>query len=228
MNGAPLIHELAKMLEGGYRGFHMPGHQQGAGMADDLRALLRRNVLGMDLTEIPGLDNLKDPQGCLKESQSLAARVFGARRTFYLINGSSVGLQAALLATNPTGRRILIPRHAHLSVINGLVLTGGRPVMAPAEIDPVWGIPLGTDQDALVSLLENDRAIETVLLTQPTYYGVGLDAGQLVGRLRKCQATVIADEAHGAHLYFQDAVPLSTQQAQADIVVHSTHISFRE
>lgn len=201
----------------------MPGHQQGYGMADSFRDLLGKSVLAMDLTEVPGLDNLKNPQGCLKESQDLAAQVFGACQTFYLVNGSTIGLQAALLAANKAGQKILLPRYAHLSVVNGLALSGGVPVLAPVSIDPVWGIPLGTKAEEMISLLGENPDIGTALITQPTYHGIGVDSFFLIKGIQEYSVTVIADEAHGAHLYFQTKIPLSAQRAKADLVIQSTH-----
>ena len=142
-------------LQQNITGFHTPGHQQGRGLSEEYRSLMEKHSLRADLTELPGLDNLKDPHGCIMEAQGLAAGVFGACQTFFLVNGSTVGLQAALLAVNKPQEKIIIPANAHVSVLSGLVLSGGRPVIIPVEIVKRWGIPLGAAPGHVLSALKN-------------------------------------------------------------------------
>jgi len=139
----PILEKISEYLKHTVAGFHTPGHRQGEGCLPEFRQLMGGSALNMDLTEVPGLDNLKNPEGCLKESQALAAKLYEAVATFYLVNGSTAGLQAALLAVNSPGGKIFIPRHAHISVINGLILSGGEPVLVPVELEKTWGFPLG-------------------------------------------------------------------------------------
>jgi len=219
----PLITALSACIKQGNTGFHTPGHRQGRGCDLVYRRLMQKGALKMDLTEIPGLDNLKNPTGCLKESQELAARLFGAGMTFYLVNGSTVGLQAALLAVNKPGEKIIVAGNSHVSIINGLVLSGGIPVPAPVDIDPVWGIPLGIKEARLRELLEEHRDCRTVVLTHPSYQGIGGDICGLTRLARNRQLTLIVDEAHGAHLYFFKEAHFSAQKQKPDIVVHSAH-----
>ncbi|MCR4442131.1 MAG: aminotransferase class I/II-fold pyridoxal phosphate-dependent enzyme [Peptococcaceae bacterium] len=219
----PLIKALSGYIQKENTGFHTPGHRQGNGCDRVYRRLVQKSALKMDLTEIPGLDSLKNPTGCLKESQELAARLFGAEKTFFLINGSTVGLHAALLAVNKPGGKIIVPGNSHVSVINGLVLSGGIPVPAPVEIDPEWGIPLGLRADKLMELLEEHKHCEAVILTHPSYQGIGGDIYKLSRVVRNRRLPLIVDEAHGAHLYFFKEAAFSAQKNKPDIVVHSTH-----
>lgn len=223
MHSIPLLNEISEYLKQAHVGFHTPGHQQGKGCAEKFKKLLEKFVLQMDLTELPGLDNLKNPSGCLRESQRLAADLFAALETFYLINGSTVGLQAAILALNSPGGKVIIPRHVHVSVINGLVLSGGEPLIAPVTVEKTWGFPLGVHLDKLVALLSQEESVDFLLTVQPTYQGVGLEAAKINKIIQEKGIPHIVDEAHGAHLFFQEKHPLSLQKEKADLVIQSTH-----
>jgi arginine decarboxylase len=219
----PLLRKISEYLQQNHLGFHTPGHQQGKGSEKSFLQLLQQSFLKMDLTELPGLDNLKNPCGCLRESQSLAANLFGAIETFYLVNGSTVGLQAALLALNSPGGKVIIPRHAHLSVLNGLVLSGGSPLIVPVHLEKTWGIPWGVSPEKLTFWLEKENVIDLVLTVQPTYQGIGFNAGAINKLIKEKGVLHVVDEAHGAHLFFQEHLPLSLQKEHADLVVQSTH-----
>jgi len=179
--------------------------------------------LQIDLTEVYGLDNLKNPVGCLKKAQALAAGAFGACQTFFLVNGSTAGLHAALLAVNKPETKIIMPTNAHVSVLNGLVLSGGIPVLAPVEIAEKWGIALGTPVEKILSIILRKQDIQAILVTQPTYQGTGVDVENMIMKTRQAGIPLIVDEAHGAHLYFQESIPLSAQKSGADLVIQSTH-----
>lgn len=225
MAKSPLLRALSLYLQQGYLGFHTPGHQQGCGSEENLCRWGQGDFLRLDLTELPGLDNLKEPQGCLRESQQLAAQLFGAQQTFYLVNGSTVGLQAALLALNSPGGKVVLPHHAHLAILNGLILSGGSPLPVPVEWDRTWGIPLGVSAPQLAAVLEKENKVDLVLTGQPTYQGTGYTAGDLQRVVREKGCPHVVDEAHGAHLFFQAqaALPLSLQKEGADVVIQSTH-----
>ncbi len=219
----PLFDKIAKHISQGKTGFHTPGHQQGKGCSEEYNEEIRKYLLEMDLTELFDLDNLKNPVGCIKEAQDMAARLFAARQTFFLVNGSTVGLQAAILAVNKAGGKIIVSRQAHISILNAFVLSGGYPVIAPVEVDYEWGIALGTPTEKIVPKIEENPDAQAVILPQPSYHGVGSDISQMLKITNKKGIPLIADEAHGAHLYFQDRLPLSAQKHKADIVVQSTH-----
>lgn len=253
MRPTPILEKISEYLKHTVAGFHTPGHRQGEGCLPEFRQLMGGRALNMDLTEVPGLDNLKNPEGCLKESQALAAKLYEAVATFYLVNGSTAGLLAALLAVNSPGGKILIPRHAHISVLNGLILSGGEPVLVPVELEKIWGFPLGARPQVFRAYLEGKGAnkrgektlkqdetensgglakpeeageqseIEAALTVQPTYQGVGFDATAIRQVFAAKGIVQIVDEAHGAHLFFQKRDSFSLQKEKADLVIQSTH-----
>ncbi|MGD0152901.1 MAG: hypothetical protein ABSC17_03930 [Thermacetogeniaceae bacterium] len=137
----PLAAGLAAHAGQGYLGFHMPGHHQGRAAWPPWRDLLGKAVFNLDLTELPGLDNLQDPQGIIRSAAIEAAAYFGAAETHFLVNGSSAGILAVLLATCREGDRVLLPRNCHQSVVHGLVLSGATPVYLPVRWSPGLGLP---------------------------------------------------------------------------------------
>ena len=94
MFGKTLYEELIKFSKKDKVRAHMPGHNGGEGLSSKFK----RNAFKIDLTELDGTDELRDPRGIIKKSLERAANAFGAKRTYYLVNGSTLGLEAAILA----------------------------------------------------------------------------------------------------------------------------------
>ena len=132
---APYFQALLDYVDAGVIPFHTPGHKQGVGMDRAFRDFVGDNVLAIDLTQIRGLDDLLQPEGPLIEAQDLAAEVFGAEQTFFLINGSTSGNQCMMMTALNTGEKILIPRNSHKSAIGVLIMSGAFPVYLLPEVD---------------------------------------------------------------------------------------------
>lgn len=137
----PLAAGLASHAGKGYLGFHMPGHHQGRAAWAPWRDLLGEAAFSLDLTELPGLDNLQDPRGIIREAAGAASAFFGAAETHFLVNGASAGILAVLLALCQEGDRVLVPRNCHQSVVHGLVLSGATPVYLPVHFHSGLGLP---------------------------------------------------------------------------------------
>ena len=110
-------------------------------------------IFQCDLPELPELDNLFAPASVIQAAQELAADAFGAEQTWFLSNGSTCGVMAAILATCDPGDHIILPRNVHQSVISGLILSGATPVfMAPeynSDLDLIYGVLPATVKSAL-------------------------------------------------------------------------------
>ena len=125
----PLIDALEAASDSVRAPFFFPGHKMGAGAPRRLRRLLRGGGLRYDLPELPELDNLFAAEGPIARAQELAAAAFGAGRTWFLVNGSTAGVIAALLACSQLkaqrqpGQRpvVVLPRNVHKSAIHVLV-----------------------------------------------------------------------------------------------------------
>jgi lysine decarboxylase len=220
---APIFETLAGYARSGMYGFHTPGHKGGRFAAPELTELVGRSGLALDLPAMTATDNTFHPTGCVREAQELAAELFGARATFYLTAGSTLGIAATLLSTAPQGQTVAMPRNIHRSVVAGLVLSGALPRFIPHDVLSECGA-LGVSPDALAAALDVEPRPAAVLLTRPSYYGLARDMSETVGICRARQVPLIVDEAHGAHLHFlPPGHPQPALAAGADLVVQSCH-----
>ena len=207
--------------EGAYP-FHMPGHKRNVkGAAPFFAQWFER-----DLTEIPGTDDLHAPEGILKEAQDRAAVLYGARQSFFLVNGSTAGVLAAISATVSKGGTILMQRASHRSAYHAVLLRDlkvrylyGR----QAECKKAGNIGLGVDTEEVREAVERDPRIEAVFLTSPSYDGFSSDVSGIAAYLHTRNIPLIVDAAHGAHLGFSEHFPKSALQCGADAVVMSVH-----
>lgn len=220
----PLIKALTAQSRTGRHRFHVPFH---AGHPlDPGQEQLAANLFTWDLTELPPLDVLGQPNGVLKESQNLVAHLFGAAHSFYLINGASVGIMAALLASGlQPGRHVLVARNCHRSVIHGLILAGASPHWILPQVLPRWGLWGQVEPSRLDETLSVHPEIDTFVMTHPTYEGIASDMKAIVQVCRTHGVKLIVDEAHGSLFPLLENLPCSALTAGADAVIHSLHKS---
>jgi arginine decarboxylase len=217
---------LSALQAGGQRphaAFYAPGHKRGQGASPRLKELLGESALAADLPELPELDNLFTPEGVILAAQELAAAAFGADRTYFLANGSTCGIEAAILATCGPGDKIIVPRNAHRSVIAGLVLAGAMPVFVTPEYSATLGLVLGVTAEAVAAALAQHPDTRAVLLVSPTYHGVCSDVGAIAPLAHAHGIPLLVDEAHGPHFAFHPDLPTPALALGADLVVQSTH-----
>lgn len=201
---------------------HMPGHKNGTVLPAALKEAWGENIFHYDLTELPGLDNLHAPEGIIKQSQEQAAAIFGAKSAHYLINGSSGGLHAALLALS-AGEEIFIPRHCHRSIYYGLMLADAKAIYLPVTLEAKWGLPLGVALEDLKAAIAAHPTCRNLLIVNPTYQGLSWQNAQLISYAKEQGLKVIVDEAHGSHFHFHQSLPPSLIDLGADLVVQSWH-----
>lgn len=209
--------------------FFCPGHKQGATLHPDLRRLLGVDAFHADLPELPALDNLFAPEGVIEEAQRLASNVFTSQgsavwTTRFLVNGTTCGIEAAILSTVRPDGCVVLPRNAHQSAVHALVLSGATPVWVDpvydTEHDLLHGVTVDSVEDALRCA---PSRVDAVLIVSPTYHGVLSDVREIAKVAHRYGAKLIVDEAHGAHLPFHDDLPESATECDADFVVQSTH-----
>lgn len=174
-----------------------------------------------DITEITGYDNLHNPSGIIRESMDMLRSVYKSRESWYLVNGSTVGILASLLSVCEHGDRIIMGRNCHKSVYHAVGLLHLHPIYVVPEVDPDYGICSGYSPDQIRKLVREYPDVKAVILTSPTYEGVVSD----VRSLKDAAANIplIVDEAHGAHFIFDDYFPDSAVECGADLVIQSTH-----
>lgn len=222
-SAAPYFDSLVGYVEAGVLSFHMPGHQQGAGAPEEFVKLVGRGALQADITQVQGMDDIHRPfDGCLR-AQRLAAQAYGSERCYFLVNGSTCGNQAMLMASLDPGETVLVPRNAHSSTIGGLLLSEARPVYYQPPFDAEMGVFHVATPDSLLPVLHKNPQARALFLTSPTYYGAAADVEALVGLARQRDMLLLVDEAWGAHLPFHPRLPRSAVWAGADLVVQSSH-----
>ncbi|MBD2110738.1 MULTISPECIES: aminotransferase class I/II-fold pyridoxal phosphate-dependent enzyme [Cyanophyceae] len=219
----PILSALQASSRRPHAAFYAPGHKRGQGASSRLRNLLGAAALAVDLPELPELDNLFAPEGVILEAQELAAEAFGAERTYFLTNGSTCGIEAAILATCGPGDKIIVPRNAHRSVIAGLVLSGAMPIFVAPEYSPELGLALGVKAEAIAATLSHHPDTRAVLLVSPTYHGICSDVGAIAALAHLHGIPLLIDEAHGPHFAFHPDLPIPALELGADLVVQSTH-----
>ena len=212
-----LYEKLREYAASGVYPMHMPGHKRNAA------ALPPGLPYELDITEIYGFDDLHDPHGFLEETAGLAAKLYGSVRAFLLINGSTVGILAAIGALTTRGDKILIAGNCHRSVTNAVSLFGLTPVMLTPDTDAASGVACSVDPSSVKSALAKDNGIKLVVVTSPSYEGVISDIDSIARAAHSLDIPLLADSAHGAHLGFSSAFPASAVQAGADVVVMSLH-----
>lgn len=201
--------------------FHMPGHKRNLefGMTREFP-----NPFSIDITEIEGFDNLHHAEGILKESMRWAAGVYGADRTYYLVNGSSCGILSAIGAVMRPGETMLVSRNCHKSVYHGLILNSLKPEYVYPQIIEDLGIQGGISPDDVEKQLEECPEIRGVLIVSPTYDGVVSDISKIAEIVHRHNIPLIVDEAHGAHFPFGNGCfPKSALSCGADLVIQSLH-----
>ncbi|MEH2331773.1 aminotransferase class I/II-fold pyridoxal phosphate-dependent enzyme [Nostoc sp.] len=222
-NQTPLLDALKANAARPHAPFYTPGHKQGEGISQPLADLLGTKIFRADLTELADLDNLFAPQGVIQEAQQLAAAAFGASQTWFLVNGSTCGVEAAILATCGTGDKIILPRNVHSSAIAGLIISGAIPIFLNPEYDPVLDIAHSITPNAVQSALQQHPDAKAVLTVYPTYYGVCGDLSAIANITHKYNIPLLVDEAHGAHFAFHPELPTPALAAGADLTVQSIH-----
>jgi len=203
--------------------FHMPGHKGGAGAPPEGLELFGAAVYELDLSELGGFDYLHGAADEVGRAQERAAALFGADRTWFLVNGATVGNLAALLGTVGEGDAVLMARGSHRSVYAGIALSGARPVYLPPQRNDAIDALVGIDVPSVAAILEHDRAIRAVHVTTPSYYGFAIPLAELASVTAAHDVALIVDEAHGSHFPFHPDFPTPALDLGADVVVHSPH-----
>src|SRR5690349_10227782 len=122
--------------------FHIPGHKGGRGADRAFRDEIGEGALRLDFPAgTEGVDIGPDPLDTpFQQAQQLAAEAWGARRSWFLVNGASGGNHAICMALAQLGDEAIVQRNVHSSVIDGLVLSGMRPRFVAPEVDDELGI----------------------------------------------------------------------------------------
>jgi arginine/lysine/ornithine decarboxylase len=196
---------------------HMPGHKRNTAMLGD------GLPYGIDVTEIDGFDNLHDARGVLKETADLASRLYGSRRAFLLVNGSTGGILAGVRSAVRYGGTVIMARNCHISVYNAAELCGLKPAYLLPDIDEASGICGSVRPEQVEKAVRENPEAGLIILTSPTYEGVVSDIKAICDIAHRHSIPVLVDSAHGAHFGFSEYFPPNPVSCGADIVVASLH-----
>lgn len=212
-----LYKKLERYGQSDFYPFHMPGHKR------NLASSAGKFPFERDITEISGFDNLHHAEGILKEAQENAAQLYGTRRCFFSVNGSTAALLSAISACVSKGGSILVARNCHKAVYHALYLRELQPIYIYPHEDSRLGINGGISPSCVERYLEEHPEVEAVLITSPTYDGIVSNVEKIAEIAHRHEVPLIVDEAHGAHFRFSEYFPVSAADLGADIVIQSFH-----
>ncbi len=202
---------------------HVPGHKNGQVFSKKGYPYFHK-VLEIDATELTGLDDLHHPEGAIVEAQKLVADLYGVEKSYFLVNGSTVGNLAMILAACSENDTVLVQRNSHKSILNGLKMAGARPVFLHPTYDDEVQVASYVSFKTVKEAFDTYKHIKAVILTSPNYYGMvnQKELAQIITYAHGRGAAVLIDEAHGAH-FILEGFPTSAISLGADIMVHSAH-----
>ncbi len=221
-HNAPVYEALLQHKKNRIVPFDVPGHKGGRGNPE-LTEFLGIDCLRVDVNSMKPLDNLIHPISVIKAAEDLAAEAFGAAAAFFMVNGTTAAVQAMIMSTCKAGDKIIMPRNVHRSCINALVVCGAVPIYVNPGVNHELGIPLGMSLEEVRRAISDNPDAKAILVNNPTYYGICSNLREIVGLAHEKGIKVLADEAHGAHFYFGDNLPLSAMHAGADMAAVSMH-----
>ena len=216
----PLYARLKKFQQQQNISFHVPGHKNGLLFSEQG---WRENILNYDVTELNGLDDLHAPEEIILHAQELLAELYGTKKSYFLVNGSTVGNLAMILGTVYEGQQVFVQRNSHKSVMNAIKLSKAKPILIDPDYNLQWEVAGSVSSVTLKRAIQLYPAVKVLILTSPNYYGM---VGELVEIIRLAHENgiiVLVDEAHGAHFIGSNYFPISAVEAGADIIVQSAH-----
>ncbi len=219
----PLFDAMVNLAESRKVSFHTPGHKSGKGISTRFRKFVGPRIFSIDLTTLDEVDSLQNPTGVIKEAQELAAKAAGADRSYFLVNGTTVGNHAMVASTTGPGDKVLIARNCHRSVLTGLIMSGAQPIFFQPTFDRDLKLTLNVTFEAAKQAIDANPGARALLITSPNYYGLCADIERIIPYARDRGLIVFVDEAHGPHLKFNPKLPKCALEAGADLCVQSTH-----
>lgn len=217
---APFWSALVAYQKAGVIPFHTPGHKLHPGPFKNIEEILGANIFALDPSDqIENLDLAHDFEKALTSAEKLAAGLFGAKESLFIVNGTTGGLHYLLI---PTTGSILIPRFSHQAVYSSLIFAQGEGKYLPVVYDPDWLVPLPPTPAQVGEALSKDK-YQAMLITHPTYYGTVSELKEIVTLAKEQDVLIFADEAHGGHFRFSNELPPTALECGVDAVVQSTH-----
>ena len=218
-----LADRLSEMKNTNMVSFHVPGHKNGKlyeklGLYEYVQ-----NLHILDTTEIEGTDNLHKPMDVIKKAQDRASVAFGSDHSFFLVNGTTCGIQAAIMASVKPGEKLIMDRSSHMSAFNACILGKINTAYIESKMDEKNAIPLPALAEDIKLAIEENKDAKAVYITSPTYYGDSSDIENISRLAHDNDMLLIVDAAHGSHLNLSEILPKDPVRAGADICICSLH-----
>src|SRR3954464_3908656 len=220
---APHLEALLEYARRNPGRFHVPGHKGGPAADPGMLEAFGSAALAADIPALmQGIDVGAEPTP-FQRAQELAAEAWGAKRTWFLINGASQGNHVTCISLAQMGTDFVVQRNVHSSTIDGLVISGLRPTFVAPELDPELLIAHCLTPEALDDALRGTPGAVAAQAVSPTYFGAVADVAGLAEVAHSHGVPLVGDEAWGAHLAFHDDLPEHGLALGADLVISSVH-----
>src|SRR3954463_7368607 len=209
--------------------WHTPGHSSGESLrgspwVNDFYEFMGEHVFDADLSvSVKMLDSLMEPTGVIAEAQTIAAKAFGARRTFFATNGTSTANKVIFQTLLAPGEKLLLDRNCHKSVHHGVVLSGAHPVYLDSALNRKYGLYGPVPKKLLLQQIKKHPDAQALILTSCTYDGLRYDLAPIVEAAHKTNIKVIIDEAWYGFARFHPEFRPTALEAGADYATQSTH-----
>ena len=179
----------------------MPGHK-GSGFFvrmgyGDAVGQGEAGIADLDITEIPGADDLRKADSVIKDVQDRYSKLYGSKKSFISVNGSSAPIMAAVISQVRRGRRLIAAADSHISVKNGIKLAGADAVILPSP--NYFGIV--SDIKAIADEVHKRGKVLIVDQAHGAHLKMFSDAGKYAGSTmpepaEECGADIVIDSTH--------------------------------
>lgn len=216
-----VFNELKKYVKDKVLRYDVPGHK--GNIENEFTDYFGKEIIRSDVNSMKRLDNLNYSSSIIKKTQKNIAKVHGSFDSRILVNGTTLGIQAMIMASVKEGEYILVPKNCHKSVESALFLSGAKAIYVEPDYDEELGIYTSLSLKNVKKAIKNQANIKAALLINPSYYGVCGEIESIVKFLKEEDKIVLIDEAHGAHFYFGENRPKNAMELGADMSSISYH-----
>lgn len=236
---APFFDKLKEYVKNYNYSWHTPGHSSGASFTQslwirDFYDFFSQYIFCADLSvSVDELDSLLEPKepdsdqekgGPIYEAQKMAARAFGARKTFFVTNGTSTANKIVIQTLVQSGEKLILDRNCHKSVHYAVILSGARPIYLQPSVNQKLGIFGPVPVERIRNAINKHSDAKALILTNCTYDGLIYNLQEIVNYCHKNNIKVIVDEAWFGYAYFHpDLKGHSAMAVGADYATQSTH-----
>ncbi len=209
--------------------WHTPGHSSGDSLrgspwVSEFHEFMGEHVFDADLSvSVKALDSLMEPTGVIAEAQQMAAKAFGARKTFFATNGTSTANKVILQTLIAPGEKMLLDRNCHKSVHHGVVLSGAKPIYLDSSVNKAYGVFGPVPKSTILKAIEDHPDAQLLVLTSCTYDGLRYDLKPIVDAAHAHGTKVLIDEAWFSHARFHPDLRPTALESGADYATQSAH-----